>query len=310
MTAVSLMTTVANAVPAVGRNRTKDLSIGGPLPLPFPESLFTNLAASVQNTYCYDENNQPGMKLGDQTLLYTVAWQVTPDRVNIYYSDSMGIIMAYMGSNSSNPVSDLANLDEDLVIPDAAFGLPPLALVMQGLQDLWRLTWEDYVKPNLLLATEQYPNTSIIVTGHSQGAGIALVTAMAIAKELGPDSISHVITFGPPRAGNVFWADAFDSVFKGRYTGVTNGADWVSEQPPFELGYQHPSGMVWINPANSSSYYFYPDQEDLNGIDSRVPEYIDPASGKTYWGDHQGIYMGTSMGVMWYGPCPAIIGGF
>ena len=289
----------ADAVPTENTNLNRDNPVGGPLPLPFPLSDFTSSVASVQNTYCVGDN-VPGLQIGDQTLLYTTGNGFTTTRVNIYHSVSLGLVVAHMGTNSSAILSILADVDPIPVPPNPALGLPDSVFLFQGFQNSWESSW-DAVNGLLYKAREAYPTLPFFLTGHSQGAADCLLSAMAIAKEFGPDSISKIITYGPPRLGNPAFADAFDAYFKGRYTGVTNGNDWVSDVPPPAWGYRHPSGMVWINPANSTNYEFYPDQEDLNGMNSRFPEIIDPATGQLYMEDHRGIYMHSRMGVM-YGP--------
>ena len=305
--AVSLIAIFADAAPLENTNVKRDNPVGGPLPLPFPLSDFTSSVASVENTYCAGDN-VPGLQIGDQTLLYTTGNGFTTTRVNIYHSVSLGLVVAHMGTNSSAILSILADVDPIPVPPNPALGLPDSVFLFQGFQNSWESSW-DAVNGLLYKAREAYPTLPFFLTGHSQGAADCLLSAMAIAKEFGPDSISKIITYGPPRLGNPAFADAFDAYFKGRYTGVTNGNDWVSDVPPPAWGYRHPSGMVWINPANSTNYEFYPDQEDLNGIDSRFPELIDPATGQLYWEDHRGIYMHSSMGTT-HGPCPARVGGF
>ena len=294
--AASLIAAVTDAVPTAGNTNfmRRDSPVGGPLPLPFPVSDFTSSVASVQNTYCAGDN-VPGLQFGDQTLLYTTGDAVTTVRVNVYHSESLGIVVAHMGTNLSAILSVLADVDAIPVPPNPALGLSDSVFLFQGFQNSWETSW-DALKTLLYKAREAYPTLPFFLTGHSQGASDCMLSAMAIAKEFGPDSISKIITYGPPRLGNPAFADAFDAYFKGKYTGVTNGNDWVSEVPTPAMGYRHPSGMVWIYPANSTNWSFYPDQEDMNGINSRFPELIDPATGQLYWGDHQGIYMHSSMG--------------
>ena len=287
-------------------NSKRDNIIGGPLPLPFPVSDFTKTVASVQNTYCGAEYNNPGLKIDDQTLLYSSGDASTAPRVNVYHSDSLGLIVAYMGTNLTSQPSTSRTAELYLVSPDPALGLPADATVVKGWQDSWSLSWND-VKSNLRKARQTYLDLKLVVTGHSQGSANAELGALSILKEFGSDFISKIITFGPPRVGNLAYADAFDSHFKGRHTAVTNGNDWVQALPP-AIGYRRVSGMTWIYPPNSTSWGFYPDQEDLNGVDTHAPELIDASTHQIFWGDHQGIYMHSSMGIN--SPCPAQVGGF
>ena len=298
-----------NAFPTAAEqeyNTKRDNPIGGPLALPFPVSDFTQTVSSLHNTYCGPEYNKPGQKVGDQTILYSIGDGDDEPRVTIYHSDSLGLIAAYMGTNLSSIISTLADVDSVGVPSDPILDLPDSVLVFQGFQNSWRSSWDD-VKDRLHKARQIYPNDTLTITGHSQGGADAILGAISIRNEFGAEFINKIITYGPPRTGNNVFADIFDSYFKGRYTGVTNGADWVSDVPPPYIGYRHPSGMVWINPANSTSWGFYPDQEDLNGIDSRIPQYIDPETHGLYWYDHRGVYMHS---MMHDSECPTIVGGY
>lgn len=67
--------------------------------------------------------------------------------------------------------------------------------------------------------------------------------------------------------------------------------------------------MVWINPANTTSWKFYDGQENPNGPSSQPTKYFYPGTLKFGWGDHQGTYMHSSMGTE-MGPCLARVGGY
>jgi hypothetical protein len=109
--------------------------------------------------------------------------------------------------------------------------------------------------------------------------------------------------------GNAAFADAFDTRFNGTFTGVVNGRDWVPSVPFVDMGYWHPSGLVWINPANSTGWQFYPGQENTNFMSAYSPLYFYPNTATLDFDDHQGIYMHGSMGTT-QGPCPAKVGGY
>lgn len=276
--------------------------------LPFPEDYFTKTVASVQNTYCSVADNKPGIKIGDQTLLYSFGDGQAKQRANIYYSESLGIILAYQGTNGSSLHSDFRNFEFLLTTPNPALGLSPGVMVDTGFQQAWYGTWED-VKNALHEAKNTYPNVSIVVTGHSQGATQASLGAMAINKEFGNSSVDKVIVYGPPRVGNPAYADEVDRVYGGKYVGVVNGADWVPSVPTTGMGYQHPSSMVWINPANTTSWATYPGQENINGPLGHIPQYFVSGTLTLDFDDHQGIYVHSSLGAK-QGPCPAQVGGY
>ncbi|EKJ75879.1 hypothetical protein FPSE_04059 [Fusarium pseudograminearum CS3096] len=298
---LAALTNVANAVPTDATKR-QDSN------LPFPLAHFTNTVASVQNTYCGPSANTPGAKFGDQTLLHAIGDGDAVQRTNIYHSESLGIVVASQGTNLSSITSQSHNIQAIPIIPDARLGLPLGSMVFAGWQNAWFKGWSD-VSAALAETIKQYPNDQIIVTGHSQGAAISLLTALAIQNQFGNVStIREIIAYGPPRVGTPKFADAFDAIFPGKYTGVVNGDDWVPSLPSQPI-YRHPSGMVWINPANSTSWKYYPGQENPDGPDSRVTQMFYPGTLQFNWGDHQGIYMHSSMGTT-QGPCPAQVGGF
>ncbi|KAM0540648.1 hypothetical protein ACHAPJ_013559 [Fusarium lateritium] len=307
MTALKFLTVALAAFANLANATPTNLSKRQDSNLPFPLAHFTNTVASVQNTYCGASANKPGVKFGDQTLLYALGDGDKVQRTNIYHSKSLGIIVAYQGTNLSSLMSIAQDVEAISTVPDPRLGLPAGSLVFAGWQVAWFNSW-NAVKEGVKKAIAKYPNEKVIVTGHSQGAAIALLGALSIQKEFGNDIIQEIIAYGIPRVGNTNFANAFDKKFDGRYTGVVNGQDWVPSSPtrPF---YRHPSGMVWINPANTTSWKYYEGQENPKGPSSRIGKIFYPNSLQFYWGDHQGIYMHSSMGTT-LGPCPAKVGGF
>ncbi|TKY88809.1 hypothetical protein EX895_002440 [Sporisorium graminicola] len=276
--------------------------------LPFPVEDFSKTVASVQNTYCGPSLNVPGTHIGDQTLLYAYGdGNLGGQKANIYHSESLGIIVAYEGTNFTGLQSIVNDFNAFQVLPGPDFNLPLGSLIFNGWQLAFYRTWFQ-VKLGLRTALAQYPDANIVVTGHSQGAAIATLAALAIEKAF-PGKINKIITYGPPRVGNPEFADAFDAVFIGKYTGVSNGKDWVQNVPTQSMGYRHPTGIVWINPANSTSWIYFNEQEPAAGPDSVPLQIFYPGTLTLDWDDHQGIYMHSSMGVA-QGPCPAKVGGY
>lgn len=278
--------------------------------IPFKTSLLQSAAAACQNTYCNAANNAIGTMVGDMTLVNTIALPNDEQRANIYISPTQGIILAYQGTN----ISSVDSITQDLVFfhdfPKPELGLPLQAQVFFGFQYQWYKSWSQVDKA-LSAVMQANPGKKVVVTGHSMGAAIAQLAALAINKKYGGNIISSVISLEPPRTGNHFYSVAFDNIFKGKYTGVVNGADWVPSVPPRFMDYQHPSGLIWINPANSTNYQWFADSENRNGPNSAIPEYIDVNAllsgnlgGLLFWGDHQGVLFGVDLFTV-LGNCPA-----
>lgn len=275
--------------------------------LPFNLTTLQHAAAACQNTYCTGTWNYPGLEIDDMTLLATAALPDDEQRATLYHSLSQGIILAYQGTNLSSVDSVAHDAAFWLAEPKAELGLSGDSKVFYGFQDQWYSSWSA-VEQILQEAFEQFPGEKVLVTGHSMGASMAQLAALAIEKEFG--KVSAVIAFEPPRTGNPSYAQEFDQVFSGRYTGTVNGNDWVPSIPPRSFGYQHPSGMIWINPPNSTTYTYYADSEDPRGPNSEIPGFINvPAllSGEwnelIFWGNHQGRLFDVDM-LTFLGNCP------
>ena len=169
---------------------------------------------------------------------------------------------------------------------------------MFGFQDAYLKVADDVAKmvPKF---KKEYNESRLTITGHSLGAAMGLVAAGHLQKVI-HGGVHEVILFGLPRAGNKIYADWFDKTFGDRFHFIVNGHDWVPHVAPRILGYRQVSNQIWINPANSTNWKFYPGQENVHGCDSVVPE----------WGsfdDHQGVYFHTQIGAS-LGHCPATIG--
>lgn len=95
---------------------------------------------------------------------------------------------------------------------------------------------------------ETYPDYSIIVTGHSYGAAVALLVAMELVRA-GYHDIK-VYNYGQPRVGDDAFATFVNSVFAAGddYVRVTHNRDIVPHLPPTEgFGYYHSCGELFEN---------------------------------------------------------------
>ncbi|PWN18851.1 alpha/beta-hydrolase [Microstroma glucosiphilum] len=281
-------------------------------PLPFPETHYAQAAGCVQQTYC-PASNIVGLEVGDAQLIWTVGDSDAQQRVNIYRSASLGLVVAYAGTNVTSKTSMAINNDYLLDKADPLLGLPAGVKVEGGAQRAWKLHWDEVLEA-VQREEPHDPAGRITVTGHSMGAQLAIIASVALEK-LYKERV-YVLTFGQPRVGNRAFANYIDSTFhpNAAFTSsnssgsstlpphlsyVANGHDYTASLPPKILGYRHFSGQVFIFPANSSTYRVLQGQENRDGTAS------------IWWAgysmdDHQGAFMGTTLGDIH--ACPARVG--
>ncbi|KJZ74367.1 hypothetical protein HIM_06177 [Hirsutella minnesotensis 3608] len=285
-----------------------------PQPVPAEDvSDFSQAAGLVQQTYC---NSTPdGMRIGDGTVLWSYGDGRSIQRSIIYWSKSLGVVLTYEGTDLKSLTSILNDIKFLPTAPDGRYAsaLPNGSRVFRGFQQAL-LKSADQVEQNVKAALDKYPG-QLTVVGHSQGAGIALLAGVwfrAMLRDSSPSTKVRLINFGLVRTGNQQFADGVDALFpptKGNSLRsqdfssgyVVNGRDWVPHAPPQARGiFRHPSGQVWINPANSTNWMRYPGQENPAGANSASPEF--PS-----FDDHQGVYFHTQIGAF-KGRCPATVG--
>lgn len=249
-------------------------------------------AAFAQQTYCQHQNN--GINVGDGDIVWTTGDGLINQRASIILSKSLGLVLSFQGTSSSDIKGWIEDFEFLLNYPDSRFRskLQSGALLETGFQNAY-LGIADAVVGGITEMTQKYNKTKITIVGHSLGAAMAEIAAVHV-KTVWEDMLDRAIVFGLPRVGNVPWARSVDSLMKGQYYYVFNGDDLVGHVPPRVLGYQHPSGQIWINPANSCYWKFYPGQENIYGQISQPPS-LD------FDNTHLGSYFGTLIG--W--TCPA-----
>ncbi len=78
----------------------------------------------------------------------------------------------------------------------------------------------------------------LLVTGHSLGAALTVLTAFRAHNELGKDA-NFVYTFGLPRVGGDQFVAGYEPVYGASTFRFVDGDDPVPAVPPIDLGYQH-----------------------------------------------------------------------
>ncbi|MBU1193950.1 MAG: lipase family protein [Proteobacteria bacterium] len=77
----------------------------------------------------------------------------------------------------------------------------------------------------------------LIITGHSQGAAVAVIMGIAFLEVCDP--LEAVIHFGGPRVADPFCADYIDDHFPNIFHRVVNNNDVVTRIPPRIMNYSH-----------------------------------------------------------------------
>lgn len=299
----SLAVTLFSALAVVSATPTRRINYG-PTSYEKPTNLPVNwyelsLAAGLATqTYCDDSDNY-GMKIGEAELLWSKWLGVMNQRVNVYYAPTLGVTVAFEGTTPS-----LLSIlhDANLVLEDPKSHLKGAveggAQIHSGFQDAYLSVAEETID-TVYHYMKQKNDTRVTTTGHSLGAAMALLAAMDYNCRL-ENGLYRSLVFGLPRVGNPEFADSVDKKIGGKFYYGTNGGDWVPHVPFREWNYQHPSGQIWINPADSNSWKYYPGQENHWGANQVGIEL-------TNMSNHHGYYFHTAVGEHVVATCPATV---
>lgn len=242
-------------------------------------------AQFASSAYCTNLN--VGSNLAqDATVLFYAGDGRKIQRVYVAHSPSQGVIVAYQGTNTSSIDSIEHDIDPVRVDVDSRLAfLGDDVKVSDGFQDQWLLTADDVLSATKS-ALNQFPGSNLLVVGHSLGAALALLTSAYLSQNV--NATPQTILFGLPRVGNDEFANGIDT-FVPNQNHIVNYRDPVPHLPGKTLGFQSPSGEIWINQDDSFSALQCPGQENENCSDE-VHFYDYDVD------DHLGPYFGVYMG--------------
>ena len=112
----------------------------------------------------------------------------------------------------------------------------------------------------VLALLSQHSASSVVVTGHSLGAALALLDLVYLALHVPAGTRVSAFTFGMPRVGNAYFANYVDATDNGNLTHINNQEDPIPTVPAKALGFVHPSGEVHIQ--DSGSWVACPGQDN------------------------------------------------
>ncbi|KAJ2365012.1 hypothetical protein H4S01_003477 [Coemansia sp. RSA 2610] len=112
------------------------------------------------------------------------------------------------------------------------------------------------VKEHLELLMRDYPNYTVIFTGHSKGGAEAALSALDLVRTVdGLRQRIRVWTFGQPRVGDAQFAALYNQQLGAVTYRVTSAADPVVVMPPqFLFDYCHHGTEVWLMNETGDMY--------------------------------------------------------
>jgi predicted lipase len=133
--------------------------------------------------------------------------------------------------------------------------------------------------PQLLQLLESAPTrASVVVTGHSLGASLAVLAALNMTVERPDLPVPFMYDYGQPRVGNAAFVDMLHSSGIQMFR-IINQHDIVPHIPPEAAGYKHmPTEVWWHN--GTYQVCSSTDGEDKS-CSNRIPE-LNPNDHPTY----------------------------
>ena len=171
-----------------------------------------------------------------------------------YDPNTNSIFLVFRGS------SNIGNWIENLQIIRTSYPFCSGCEVHSGFYAAYNSIRADVIS-SMTSLHQRYPDSQIIVTGHSLGAGIATLAYVDLYSQFG--SLDYLYTFGSPRVGNknfaIYVNEQLNKGFKAR---ITHYKDLIVHVPHDNLGYSHIDREVFYNDESSTSYIMCKTREE------------------------------------------------
>ncbi|RMJ23986.1 Extracellular lipase [Aspergillus sp. HF37] len=181
-----------------------------------------------------------------------------------------GDVAGYVAADSTNKLLVVAfrgTTSADTWIANLNFAADDIDSVCSGCEahgGFWQ-AWgsvADTLTAEIESAAKEYPDYTLVFTGHSFGGAMATLGATVLR------NAGHTIelyTYGSPRVGNTALAEYITA--QGSLFRVTHTDDIVPNLPPTTFGFSHPSPEYWITSDNGETVTTS-DIQVVKGIDS------------------------------------------
>lgn len=170
-----------------------------------------------------------------------IAFLQKDNHVVIVLQIGESVILAFRGTD------DMKDVVDDLrILPTSTQWGKVHRGFLSGINTLWPLVLDTVSR---ISAKEK----GIWVTGHSLGAGMAVLASMKAATD-GVANVNGIYAFAQPRVGNIPFKEKFDEIFEGKHYRFETPRDEVPKQPPLYfspglLVYLSRKDEVWRNPS-------------------------------------------------------------
>jgi triacylglycerol lipase len=149
-------------------------------------------------------------------------------------------LIAFRGSDHTEIEDWVGNADFDLVFDPHIRGGQVHSGFQRGVASIWPQIQE-------LVSEHRRPEQRLILTGHSLGGALAVLTAARFASAQRAPELDAIFTFGQPRAGDHDFVRRFDRDFKDRTFRYVNRYDLITRLPPRLLGYDHAGRLRYLD---------------------------------------------------------------
>ncbi len=135
-------------------------------------------------------------------------------------ANQKAIFVAFRGMQGDSLEDIVSNMDNRLV--PCTFGH-----IYQGFYDTLQVILAD-----IFTAVQDFQDNKqfIYLTGHSQGGGLAMLTARLLGEQM--PQLNGVYTFGQPKIGDMLFSANFDMLFPTGVFRLVNMGDSVVDNPP------------------------------------------------------------------------------
>ncbi|GAM22531.1 hypothetical protein SAMD00019534_057060 [Acytostelium subglobosum LB1] len=190
------------------------------------------------------------------------------------------------------------NIAEDLLFMQRSYPWVAGARVHRGIYNAW-----DDIRFLVMTKLRRFMNekcltcSTIYVTGHSLGGGLATFAAIDVAKAYQPQGINVIAySFGSPRVGNMAFVQHFQKIVPNNFR-VVNGLDNIPHMPLprldldvfGETDYIHVTNEVWLhsNVTGPESAFVYNTTLECQGNENPSCS----ASAQIPWTDFDSSYL-------------------